>query len=90
MAGEIKVSISTVAAHFWRMALTGQRIDDMVDMVFLVFHHFHIYRRAGWSQSFTLKIFVSFSLGGGGGCFSVPLGGDRLDFGEEPVSAICN
>ena len=55
------------------MALTGQRIA-MVDMGLLVFlQHFHIYRRGGWSQSFTLKIFFSCSLGGGGGrYFSVP------------------
>ena len=32
--GEIKVSTSTVAALFSKMALTGQRIA-MVDMVFL-------------------------------------------------------
>ena len=33
----------------------------------------YIYRRAGWSQSFPLKIFFSCSLGGGGGrSFSVP------------------
>ena len=50
-AGEMKVSTSTVAALFPKMALTGQRIA-MVDMVFLNFQHFHIYRRGGWSQSF--------------------------------------
>ena len=37
--GEIKVSTSTVAALFSKMALTGQRIA-MVDMVFLVFTAF--------------------------------------------------
>ena len=66
VAGEIKVSTSTVAALFSKMALTGQRIA-MVDMVLLVFQHFHIYRKAGWSQSSPLKIFFSCSLGGGGG-----------------------
>ena len=35
-AGEIKVSTSTVAALFSKMALTGQRIA-VVDMVLLVF-----------------------------------------------------
>ena len=34
--------------------------------------HFHIYRRGGWSQSFTLKIFFSCSLGAGGRYFSAP------------------
>ena len=53
--GEMKVSTSTVAALFSKMALTGQRIA-MVEMVLLVFQHFHIYRRGGWSQSFPLKI----------------------------------
>ena len=37
--GEIKVSTSTVAALFSKMALTGQ-IIAMVDMVFLVFTAF--------------------------------------------------
>ena len=69
--GEIKVSTSTVAALFSKMALTGQRIA-MVDMVLLFFQLFHIYRRGGWSQSFPLKIFFSCSLGGGGRYFSVP------------------
>ena len=36
------------------------------------FHHFHIYRRGGWSQSFTLKIFFPCSLGAGGRHFLVP------------------
>ena len=39
LPGEIKVSTSTVAALFSKMALTGQRIA-MVDMVFLVFTAF--------------------------------------------------
>ena len=39
MAGETKLSTSTVAALFSKMALTGQRIA-MVDMVFLVFAAF--------------------------------------------------
>ena len=38
-SGEIKVSTSTVAALFSKMALTGQRIA-MVDMAFLVFTAF--------------------------------------------------
>ena len=68
--GEMKVSTSTVAALFSKMALTGQRIA-MVDMVLLVFfQHVHIYCRVGWSQSFPLKIFFSCSLGGGGRYFS--------------------
>ena len=71
-AGEIKVSTFTVAALFSKMAVTGPRIV-MVDMVFLVLQHFHIYRRGGWSQSLPLKIFYSCSLGGGGGRYlSVP------------------
>ena len=37
--GEIKVSTSTVAARFSKMAFTGQRIA-MVDMVLLVFPAF--------------------------------------------------
>ena len=49
---EIKVSTSSVAALFLKVALTGQRIA-MVDMVLLVFfQHFHVYRKGGWSQSF--------------------------------------
>ena len=73
ISGEIKVSTSTVAALCSKMALTGQRIA-MVDMVFLVVQHFHIYRRGGWSHSLPLKIFFVCSLGGGGGgrYFSVP------------------
>ena len=68
MTGEIKVSTSTAAALLSKMALTGQRIA-MVDMVLLVFLACHIYRRGGfWHQSFTLKIFFSCFLGGGGGC----------------------
>ena len=63
VAGEIKASISTVAVLFSKMALTGRRIA-MVDMGLLVFQHFHICRRAGWSQSFalslSLKIFFSY------------------------------
>ena len=47
----------------------------MTDMVLLVFQQFHIYRTGGWSQSFTLKIFFSCSLGGGGRYFSVPCQG---------------
>ena len=39
LSGEMKVSTSTVAALFSKMALTGQRIA-MVDMVFLVFTAF--------------------------------------------------
>ena len=39
----------------------------MVDMVLLVFQHFHVYRWGGWSQGCGLKIFFSYSLGGGGG-----------------------
>ena len=31
--------------------------NAMLDMVLLVFQHFHICCRGGWSQSFTLKIF---------------------------------
>ena len=78
--GEIKVSTSTVAALFSKMALTGQRIA-MVDMVFLVLQHFHINRRGGWSQSSPLKILFSCSLGGGGGgrYFSVPCFLDSLE-----------
>ena len=38
-AGEMKVSTSTVAALFSKMALTGQRIA-MVDMVLLVYSIF--------------------------------------------------
>ena len=60
--GEMKVSTSTVAALFSKMSLTGQRIA-MVDMIFLVFTAFHIYRRGGWSQSLPLKIFLFCSLG---------------------------
>ena len=41
LAGEIKVSTSTVAALFSKMALTGQRIA-MVDMVFLVLYSISI------------------------------------------------
>ena len=67
----MKVSTSTVAALFSKMALTGQRIA-MVDMVLLVFQHFLVSRRVGWSQSFALKISFSCSLGGGGSYFSVP------------------
>ena len=37
----------------------------MVDMALLVFQHFHIYRRGGWSQSF-LSENVFCCLGGGG------------------------
>ena len=72
VAGETKVSTSTAAALFSKMALTGQRIA-MVDMVSHFLQHFHVYRRGGWSQSLPLKIFFSCSLGGGGGrYFSVP------------------
>ena len=39
MQGKMKVSTSTVAALFSKMALTGQRIA-MVDMVLLVFPAF--------------------------------------------------
>ena len=39
LTGEIKVSTSTVAALFLKMALRGQRIA-MVDMVLLVFTAF--------------------------------------------------
>ena len=39
MAGETRLSTSTVAALFSKMALTGQRIA-MVDMVSLVFTAF--------------------------------------------------
>ena len=68
-----KLSTSTVAALFSKMALTSQRIA-MVDVVFLVFTAFpYIYRRGGWRQSLPLKNFFSCSLGGGGGrYFSVP------------------
>ena len=52
----MKVSTSTVAALFAKMALADQRIA-MVDMALLVFQHFHIYRRGGWSQSSTVKNF---------------------------------
>ena len=40
LSGEIKVSTSTVAAFFSKMASTGQRIA-IVDMVLLVFRHVH-------------------------------------------------
>ena len=40
-SGEIKVSTSTIAALFSKMALTSERIA-MVDMVLLVFSAFHI------------------------------------------------
>ena len=46
----------------------------------LVFHHFPIYRRDGWSQSFPLKIFFSCSLGGRS--FSAPC---RWQFGSWGV-----
>ena len=62
--GKTKLLTSTAAPLFSKMALTGQRIA-MVDMVLLVFQHFHIYRGVGWSQSFPLKSFFSCSLGGG-------------------------
>ena len=39
----------------------------MVDMGLLVFQYFHIYRRGRWSQNLPLKIFLSSSLGDGGG-----------------------
>ena len=39
LSGETKLSTSTVAALFSKMALTGRRIA-MVDMVFLVFTAF--------------------------------------------------
>ena len=49
LPGEMKVSTSTVAALFSKMALTGQRIA-MVDMVFPCFlQDFHIYCRGGWT-----------------------------------------
>ena len=48
LAGEIKVSTSTVAALFLTMALTGQRIA-MVDMVFVVFTAFP-YPPQGWME----------------------------------------
>ena len=70
--GEMKVSTTTVAALFSRMALTGQRLA-MVDMVLLVFPAFPYYRRVAWSQSFPLKVFFSCCLGGGR-YFSVPCG----------------
>ena len=41
---------------------------------------FHIYRRAGWSQSVTLKIFFSCSVGGVGRYFSVPWWGGNYLF----------
>ena len=88
-SGEIKISTSTVAALFSKMALTGQRIAivDMVSLVFF-FQNFHTYRRGGWNQSFTLKIFFSCSLGGGGRYFSVPcLGlGQRLRGGAKRIA----
>ena len=65
-----------------KMALTGQRIA-MVDMVFPVLQHFHVYRRGGWSQTLPLKIFFSCSLGGGGRYFSVPR---KCPF--QPVGAV--
>ena len=58
---KMKLSASTVAALFSKIASTGQRIA-MVDMVLLVFQHFHVYRGGGWSQDFGLKIFFSCSL----------------------------
>ena len=70
-SGEIKVSTSTVAARFSKMALTGQRIA-MVDMDLQVFPAFPYLPEGGWSQSFPLKIFFSCSLGGGGRYFSAP------------------
>ena len=66
-SGEIKVSTSTVAVPFSKMALTGQRIA-MVDMVFASFAcPYLLYDRGGWSQSFPVKIF-----------FSCPLLGDKI------------
>ena len=59
----------------------------MEDMVLLVFQDFLIYRRGGWSQSFTLKIFFSFSLGGGGRCFSVP---SRQGSGSVREDMLCD
>ena len=47
--GEIKVSTSTVAALFSKMALTDQRIVAMVGTVLLVLPDFHVYRR-GWME----------------------------------------
>ena len=46
----------------------------MVDVVFIVLQHFHIYHRGGWSHSLPLKIFFIALLGGGGdgGYSSVP------------------
>ena len=48
LAGEIKVSTSTVEALFLKMALTGQRIA-IVDMAFLVFTAFP-YLPQGWME----------------------------------------
>ena len=81
-AGEIKVSTSTVAALVSKMALTGHR-NATADMVLLVFH---VYRRGGWHQSFTLKIFFSCSLGGGGGgrYFSVLCGRGHPETTQVP------
>ena len=55
--GEIKVSTSTVAALFSKMALTGQRIA-MVDMVLLVFQHFHIYCRVGCNALWVVVVHI--------------------------------
>ena len=83
ITGEIKVSTSTVAALFSKMALTGQRIA-MEDTVLLVFlQHCHIYRKGGWGQSSPLKIFFSCSLGGGGRYFSVLCDNFKPNFKNE-------
>ena len=52
----MKVSTSTVASLFSKMALMAQRIA-MVDTALLVLQNFHIYCRGGWSQSLLLKLF---------------------------------
>ena len=52
----MKVSTSAVAAVF-AILRPENRYAAIVDMVLLVFQHFHIYRRVGWSQNFPLKIF---------------------------------
>ena len=55
-AGGNKLSTSTVAALFSKMALTGQRIA-MVDVVLPVFQHSLIYRRGRLRQRFARKVF---------------------------------
>ena len=71
--GETKLSTSTVAALFLKMALTGQRIA-MVSLWFPSLYSISISTVVvDEARVFPLKIFFSCSLGGGGGrYFPVP------------------